>query len=78
MDSQTFNQLLDRLIMYIDTLDAEPTDARLVVDSVTQSLMNVIPQPEQIDYPNISPEQPTQGDRSRALGRKVRREIGRS
>lgn len=48
--------------MYIDTLDAEPTDARLVVDSVTQSLMNVIPQPEQIDYPNISPEQPTQGD----------------
>lgn len=61
MDSQTFNQLLDRLIMYIDTLDAEPTDAKLVVDSVTQSLMNVIPQPEQIDYPNISPEQPTQG-----------------
>lgn len=48
--------------MYIDTLDAEPTDAKLVVDSVTQSLMNVIPQPEQIDYPNISPEQPTQGD----------------
>lgn len=57
MDSQAYNTLYNRLQTYIDTLDLEQTDQQLVVNTVLESLLTTAPQPEQIDFPSISPKQ---------------------